>query len=83
MSIESGEELKEYMCELLDYSVPQNKKFIDELMLKWRPPSSASSQLTLPNNVQVDFGFCCNASSHSAAFNINAVCSVVVMELKL
>ncbi|XP_045216561.1 activating signal cointegrator 1-like [Mercenaria mercenaria] len=41
LSIETAEELEEYMLELLDGSDPRNKKFIKELLIKWRPYNSA------------------------------------------
>ncbi|XP_060553293.1 activating signal cointegrator 1-like [Ruditapes philippinarum] len=49
LSIETAEELEEYMLELLDGSNLQNKKFIKELLVKWRPYHSAKTD----TNVQV------------------------------
>ena len=38
LSMDDRKELEEYMCELMDPSEPDNRKFIDQLLLKWRPP---------------------------------------------
>ncbi|ELT87196.1 hypothetical protein CAPTEDRAFT_221890 [Capitella teleta] len=49
LAIESASELKEYLGELLDTSVPRNRRFIEELIKRWRPPAHAN----LPAHVQV------------------------------
>lgn len=43
LSIETAEELEEYMLELLDGTDPKNKKFIKELVMKWRPYNNAKA----------------------------------------
>ena len=50
LAIESKQDLEEYLLDLLDGSVPRNKKFIQELLTKWRPPER---QIQVPENVQV------------------------------
>ena len=51
LAIESREELEEYLSELLDGNEPRHKKFIRELLTKWRPPTR---QIDAPVNLQVD-----------------------------
>ena len=47
MSIDSAQDLEEYLLELLDGNDPLVHKFIHDLLEKWDPPDK------LPENVQV------------------------------
>ena len=49
LAIESRKALEEYVSELLDPSNPQQRRFIQELLDKWRPPR----QLSVPQGAQV------------------------------
>ena len=42
--------MEKYLGDLLDSSIPRNKKFINDVLRKWRPPPK---KIDLPADVQV------------------------------
>ena len=50
LDIENAKGLEDYLSDLLDPNVPSHKKFINELLRRWRPPPK---QVEVPNDVQV------------------------------
>ena len=52
LAIDSKAELEEYLSELLDTSNPRHRRFIDELIKKWRQPER---RVDAPGNLQVDY----------------------------
>ena len=45
-------DLEEYLCGLIDQSVPKNRQFLDQVLQKWSAENMSNG---LPNNVQVSF----------------------------
>lgn len=71
MAIDNKKDLEEYMYELLDKSNPKNRKFVDELLRRWKQPER---QVSVPQEATVRralvfFSFC--------------VCSVVPITLTI
>ncbi|CAH1254531.1 TRIP4 [Branchiostoma lanceolatum] len=50
LSMESSRDLEDYLLELLDGSDPKNRRFLDELLKRWKP---AVKQPEVPENVIV------------------------------
>ena len=52
MTIESENDLKEYLTDLLNPSVSRHQRFIDQLLKRWRPPERKVNS-DIPHNITV------------------------------
>ena len=52
VTVESDDDVREYLADLLNPSVPRHQRFIDQLMKRWRPPER-KVEANIPADVTV------------------------------
>ena len=50
LAIDNEKDVEEYMYELLDKSEPRNRRFVKELLQRWKPPER---QVSIPETAVV------------------------------